>query len=65
MINKRIKLLSAALAVLGVPSVSQAGEVFYDFNTAPPDGTFQVFGNATPEWIASGGVNDSSSGGDY
>lgn len=57
--KKRIQLLSAALALLGTPGFSKAGEVFYDFNTQPPDGTFQVFGNANPEWIASGGVNDS------
>jgi hypothetical protein len=62
--KKRIQILSAALALLGAPGFSNAGEVVYDFNTQPPDGTFQVFPDPAtnpnaPAWIPSGGVNDS------
>lgn len=62
--KKRKQILSAALALLGASGISHAGEVFYDFNTQPADGTFQVFPDPAanpnaPAWISSGGVNDS------
>src|SRR5688572_28523638 len=62
--KKRKQILSTALDLLGASGFSQAGEVFYDFNTQPADGTFQVFPDPAinpdaPAWIPSGGVNDS------
>lgn len=58
--KKRLQLLSAALALTSAGSgiLTHAGEVLYDFNT-DPSAAFQLFGNATPEWRADGGVNNS------
>lgn len=59
--KRTTKYLWTTLALLSAAGVStQAGEVFYDFNTEPAPGTFTTFGSTGyPEWRVSGGKDDS------